>query len=103
MTYAENRNLRKELSLAFGRRSFQDNDNNNTQIILRLIELRKQRAELLGYDSHAAFVLEERMANSETIVNNFLEDLYQKAYPAAQKEWQEMVDFAAKKFGHKRL
>ena len=99
MTYAENRNLRKELSLAFGRRSFQDNDNNNTQIILRLIELRKQRAELLGYDSHAAFVLEERMANSETIVNNFLEDLYQKAYPAAQKEWQEMVDFAAKNLG----
>lgn len=99
MTYAENRNLRKELSLAFGRRSFQDNDNNNTQIILRLIELRKQRAELLGYDSHAAFVLEERMANSETIVNNFLEDLYQKAYPAAEKEWQEMVDFAAKNLG----
>ena len=99
MTYAENRDLRKELSLAFGRRSFQDNDNNNTQIILRLIELRKQRAELLGYDSHAAFVLEERMANSETIVNNFLEDLYQKAYPAAQKEWQEMVDFAAKNLG----
>ena len=99
MTYAENRDLRKELSLAFGRRSFQDNDNNNTQIILRLIELRKQRAELLGYDSHAAFVLEERMANSETIVNNFLEDLYQKAFPAAQKEWQEMVDFAAKNLG----
>ena len=99
MTYAENRDLRKELSLAFGRRSFQDNDNNNTQIILRLIELRKQRAELLGYDSHAAFVLEERMANSETIVNNFLEDLYQKAYPAAEKEWQEMVDFAAKNLG----
>jgi peptidyl-dipeptidase Dcp len=99
MTYAENRDLRKELSLAFGRRSFQDNDNNNTQIILRLIELRKQRAELLGYDSHTAFVLEERMANSETIVNNFLEDLYQKAYPAAQKEWQEMVDFAAKNLG----
>ncbi|MEK9608378.1 MAG: M3 family metallopeptidase [Flavobacteriaceae bacterium] len=99
MTYAENRDLRKELFLAFGRRSFQDNDNNNTQIILRLIELRKQRAELLGYDSHAAFVLEERMANSETIVNNFLEDLYQKAYPAAQKEWQEMVDFAAKNLG----
>ena len=101
MTYAENRDLRKELFLAFGRRSFQDNDNNNTQVILRLIELRKQRAELLGYDSHAAFVLEERMANSETIVNNFLEDLYQKAYPAARKEWQEMVDFAAIKLGIK--
>ena len=94
MTYAENRALRKELSLAFGRRGFQENDNNNTAIILRLIELRRKRAKLLGYESHAAFVLEERMATSEENVINFLEDLYQKAYPAAEKEWKEMKDFA---------
>ena len=57
MTYAENRTLRQEMSNAFGGRGFQDNEQNNTAIILRLIELRKQRAELLGYESHAAFVL----------------------------------------------
>ena len=99
MTYAENRELRKELSLAFGKRGFQNNDNNNTEIILRMIELRKKRAELLGYDSHAAFVLEERMATSEENVINFLEDLYQKAYPAAEKEWKEMEDFATQNLG----
>ena len=99
MTYAENRALRKKMSLAFGRRGFQTNDNNNTAIILRLIELRKKRAELLGYDSHAAFVLEERMATSEENVKNFLEDLYKKAYPPAAKEWKAMEDFAADQLG----
>ena len=99
MTYAENRELRKKMSLAFGRRGFQDNNHNNTAIILRLIELRKKRAELLGYESHAAFVLEERMATSEENVMNFLEDLYQKAHPAAQGEWKEMEEFAAQNLG----
>jgi len=99
MTYAENRALRKKMSLAFGRLGFQTNDNNNTAIILRLIELRKKRAELLGYDSHAAFVLEERMATSEENVKNFLEDLYKKAYPPAAKEWKAMEDFAADQLG----
>ena len=85
--------------MAFGKRGFQDNNNNNTDIILRLIELRKKRAKLLGYDSHAAFVLEERMATSEENVVAFLEDLYQKAYPAAQGEWQEMEHFAKQNLG----
>ena len=94
MTYLEDRSLRRKMSLAFGKRGFQENDHNNSEIILKLIELRKKRAELLGYESHASFVLEERMAGSEENVNNFLEDLYQKALPAAKKEWEEVEDFA---------
>ena len=53
MTYAENRDLRKKMSLAFGQRGFQDNAQNNSAIILSIVKLRKARAELLGYDSHA--------------------------------------------------
>jgi peptidyl-dipeptidase Dcp len=94
MTYLKDRSLRRKMSLAFGKRGFQENDHNNSEIILKLIELRKKRAELLGYESHASFVLEERMAGSEENVNNFLEDLYQKALPAAKKEWEELEDFA---------
>jgi len=94
MTYLEDRSLRRKMSLAFGKRGFQENDHNNSEIIIKLIELRKKRAELLGYESHASFVLEERMAGSEEKVNNFLEDLYQKALPAAKKEWEEVEDFA---------
>ena len=97
MTYLEDRSLRRKMSLAFGKRGFQENDHNNSEIILKLIELRKKRAELLGYESHASFVLEERMAGSEENVNNFLEDLYQKALPAAKKEWEEVEDFAKEK------
>ena len=97
MTYLEDRSLRCKMSLAFGKRGFQENDHNNSEIILKLIELRKKRAELLGYESHASFVLEERMAGSEENVNNFLEDLYQKALPAAKKEWKELEDFAKEK------
>ena len=103
VTYAENRELRKEICLAYGRRGFQDNSNNNTTIILKLIKLRKKRAELLGYQSHAAFVLEERMATSEENVQSFLEELFLKAYPAAESEWKKMEKFALLNLGLNNL
>ena len=103
VTYAENRELRKEICLAYGRRGFQDNSNNNTTIILKLIRLRKKRAELLGYQSHAAFVLEERMATSEENVQSFLEELFLKAYPAAESEWKKMEKFALQNLGLNNL
>ena len=96
MTYLDDRELRRKMSLAFGQRGFRENDHNNSKIILKIIELRKKRAELLGYESHANFILTERMAGSEKNVNNFLEDLYQKALPAAKKEWEELVSYAKK-------
>ena len=103
VTYAENRELRKEICLAYGRRGFQDNSNNNITIILKLIKLRKKRAELLGYESHAAFVLEERMATSEENVQSFLEELFLKAYPAAESEWKKMEKFALLNLGLNNL
>ncbi|NDE28521.1 MAG: M3 family peptidase [Flavobacteriia bacterium] len=94
MTYAENRALRKEMSLAFGKRGFQNNAQNNEAIVLKIIHLRQQRALLLGYASHAAFVLEERMAQSEENVKHFLDQLREKAYPAASVEWQSLEAYA---------
>ena len=103
MTYAENRELRKKLSLAFGQRGFQINSQNNTDLILELVKLRKERAQLLGYPSHAAFILEERMAQYEQNVKSFLDELATKAKPAAQKEWEIMESFASKKLGLDQL
>ena len=97
VTYADNRSLREKMSRAFGKKGFQENDNNNEKIILRLIYLKKDRANLLGYKSHANFVLEERMAKSEKVVNKFLDDLYQSALPFAQKEWEQLEEFAKNK------
>ena len=103
MTYAENRELRKKLSLAFGQRGFQMNSQNNTDLILELVKLRKERAQLLGYPSHAAFILEERMAQSEQNVKSFLDELATKAKHAAKKEWEIMESFASKKLGLDQL
>ena len=94
MTYAENRELRKKMSLAFGNIGFQNNDSNNKKLILDIIRLRKERANLLGYKAHSHFVLEERMAISEKKVRAFLDDLYEAALPAAKNEWKEMERFA---------
>jgi len=94
MKYAKNRALRKKLSLAFGARAFQKNENNNEQNVLQIVQLRHQRAQLLGYKSHAHFVLEERMAETPEKVTSFLNELLVKAKPAAQKEFDELEAFA---------
>ncbi|PVW13323.1 M3 family metallopeptidase [Marixanthomonas spongiae] len=94
MTYADNRELRKELSLAFGSKAFHNDEVDNQEIVLQIANLRYQRAQLLGYDSHAHFVLEERMAETPEKVTSFLDELLQKAKPAAQKEFAELETFA---------
>lgn len=94
MTYADNRDLRKELSLAFGSKGFKNNDLDNQNIVLKIASLRAQRAQLLGYDTHAHFVLEERMAKSPKNVANFLNELLEKAKPAAEKEFENLQNFA---------
>ncbi|MFO7701495.1 MAG: M3 family metallopeptidase [Psychroflexus maritimus] len=94
MKYVKDRDLRKEMALAFGRKGFQDNANNNEAIVLEVANLRFKRAQLLGYETHAHFVLEQRMAKTPTQVNNFLEDLLNKAKPAATKEFEELSNFA---------
>ena len=99
LKYAKNRSLRKELFMAYGSRGFQKNDNNNVGVIEDILSLRHRRAQLLGYANHAAFVLEERMAESSENTFAFLEDLYQKAFPAAEKEWKELSEFAAQELG----
>ena len=96
MKYAQNRALRKKLALAFGARAFQDKGQNNQQHVLDIVKLRHQRAQLLGYQSHAHFVLEDRMAQSPQKVHAFLNELLVKARPAAQKEFDELEAFAKK-------
>ena len=94
VTYADNRELRKELAIAFGAKGFQQNEFNNEQKVLQIVKLRHERANLLGYASHANFVLEERMAESPEKVKSFLNDLLAKAKPAAEREFAELTAFA---------
>lgn len=94
MKYIKNRDLRKKMALAQGKKGFQDNQYNNEKIVLEITQLRFERAQLLGYKNHADFVLQERMAKSPEQVEIFLNDLLEKAKPAAEKEFQELEAFA---------
>jgi len=96
MTYAENRDLRKKMALAFGAKSFQNNTFDNQKIVLELTSLRFKRAQLLGYKTHAHFVLEERMAENPENVQEFLKDLLNKAKPAAEKDFSALKTIAQK-------
>ncbi len=94
MTYAENRELRKELALANGRKSFDGGEFDNQNLIKELLRLKQQKAELLGYKNYADYVLEERMAKSPTKVIDFLNELLVKAKPYAEKEIEELKSLA---------
>ncbi|MDO4728134.1 MAG: M3 family metallopeptidase [Bacteroidota bacterium] len=90
MTYAENRDLRAELALANGKKSFDNGEYDNQNLIKEIIILRHQKAQLLGYANFADYVLEERMAKSSATVLNFLNELLEKATPYAQREIEEL-------------
>ncbi|MDX8552906.1 M3 family metallopeptidase [Tenacibaculum sp. 1B UA] len=103
MTYADNRELRKKLAIAFGKKGFQQNEYNNEQIVKDIVTLRHKRANLLGYKTHAHFVLEERMAETPGKVMEFLNELLEKAKPAAQREFDNLETYAKKLDGIDQL
>lgn len=103
VTYADNRELRKKMAIAFGARAFQNNEFDNQEIVLKIAKLRFERAQVLGYATHAHFVLEERMAETPEKVKSFLSDLLAKAKPAAEKEFAQLTAFAKELDGIEKL
>lgn len=96
ITYADNRELRKEIAIAYGKKAFQNNEFDNQENVKKIVALRHERAQLLGYESHSHFVLEERMAQNPEKVKSFLNDLLGKAKPAAKREFNQLTAFAKK-------
>jgi len=94
ITYADNRDLRKKLSLAAGAKAFKGDALDNQNNVLQIAQLRYERANLLGYKTHAHFVLEERMAETPETVLKFSNDLLEKAKPAAEREFKKLENFA---------
>lgn len=103
MKYAKNRELRKTLSIAFGSKAFHKDELDNQENVLKIAKLRYDRAKLLGYETHAHFVLEERMAESPGKVHDFLKEILEKAKPAAEREFKQLQDFANKTEGIQNL
>ena len=99
MKYAQDREIRKAIAKAFGSRGFNDNKYNNEEFVLKISRLRFERARLLGYKHHAEYVLERRMANKLSLVNEFLDELLDKALPKAHQQLQEVAKLAKQKDG----
>ncbi len=99
MTYANKRELREKVYKAFASKAFKGNDKDNQDIVKKIAVLRKERANLLGYATHAQFVLEERMAEKPEKVKEFLNNLLDKARPQAESEMKELKEFAQKNGG----
>ncbi|MDJ1471252.1 M3 family metallopeptidase [Xanthocytophaga flava] len=94
MAYGENRELRRKLAMAYNSRAFLGNENDNREIVKNIVALRHKRAQLLGYESHAHFVLEERMAGAPKKVIHFLDELLEYAKPVAEQQMQELTQYA---------
>ncbi len=103
ITYAKNRELRKKLAIAFGSKGFHSDNLDNQENVLRITNLRHQRAQLLGYKSHAHYVLEERMAETPEKVFTFLNEILEKAKPAAEREFKQLEAFAKELDGIEQL
>ena len=96
MQYADSRRLRAALYRAYATRAaeFGPTELDNTPVIQRILELRREEAQLLGYNNHAEVSLVPKMAESVTQVLDFLRDLGAKAKPFAQKDIEELRQFA---------
>ena len=93
MEYADNRVLRETMYKAFMSKCSKGNAHDNQDIILQVIKLKAELASLLGYETFAQYVLEQRMAESPQRVMDFLNDLLAKSLPKAKEEVQEIKDF----------
>lgn len=93
LTYAEKRELREKVWKAYNSRAF-GGENDNQDLIREIVKLRHQRARILGYKSHADYVLELRMAERPATVMSFLDRILEAARPVAEQDIQQIRDLA---------
>ena len=96
MTYSTQRELRKQMYMARNTECTHDNSENNLDICKRLINLRREIAQLLGYKTYADYVLKRRMASKPRNVYRLLDDLVEAYKPTALQEKAELVKMAKK-------
>ena len=96
MTYSTQRELRRQMYMAYNTKGIHDNDCNNLEICKRLVNLRREIAQLLGYKTYADYVLKRRMAKNVRGVYHLLNQLVDAYRPAAEKELEELKRFANK-------
>ena len=90
LQYCENRELRKELLMAYTTRGNHDNENDNKAVIIREMELRIEKAQLFGYDNPADYILADCMAKNHQTVDAFLASVWAPSLEAAKREAAEL-------------
>ncbi len=101
LTYSDNRDLRKKMQQAYINRGNNNNEFDNKSVINEIVNLRLERANLLGYKTHADFTLEESMAKTPSKVYELLEKLWEPSLEVAKKEaaeMQKMIDAEGSNF-----
>lgn len=93
MTYLDDRSTREQMWLAYNSRAA-SGEKDNRQIMARIVELRQEKAKLLGYANFADLVLEERMAKTGQRAMAFVEELFDKTKARFEKEKVELEQFA---------
>jgi len=99
MKYSSKRELRKRMFIAYGFRANQDNENDNKNLIRRIVNLRYELASIMGEKNYASYVLKERMAESPEKVNNFIESLHSASRSYALNEYEQVKELASE-MGH---
>ena len=90
LQYSENRPLREQMYKAYINRGNNNNENDNKENIRKIVSLRLEKANLLGFDNYANFVLDETMAKNDTNVMELLNNLWSYALPKAKAEAAEL-------------
>lgn len=94
MAYADDRNLRRELYMAYNTKCTHDNATDNRQIVKELVNTRMDIAKLLGYQNYAEYVLQERMAQNSKAVYQLLNQLLEAYTPTAHQEYEAIQALA---------
>jgi peptidyl-dipeptidase Dcp len=103
LQFAENRDLREKLYRAYFMRGDNDNANDNKEIIKKIVKLRDQRAKLLGFKNHAAYVIDINMAKTPEAVYDFLIGLWKPALAMAKQDVKEMQAIINREGGNFKL
>ena len=95
LKYSTNRELRKQVWMAYNTRAI-GGENDNTEIVKKIVDLRIKIANILGYETYADYALEERMAKSKTTVDNFVMQLLEPSMEFAKKDVADVLAYAKK-------
>ncbi len=103
LQYAKNRDLREKIYRGYFMRGNNGNKNDNKEIVMKIANLRVEKARLLGFESYAAYIVDENMAKTPDRVNDFLFRLWKAALPVAKKEMADMQAIIDREGGNFKL